>query len=93
MEIPPGKPELILRLSNDAINRPILKHCTKAKGVTDKPMPRSAFLDIHETNMKNAGYLDGTSIHAIRRGPGKKVDGEIPHLKAAPLVHLGGRVT
>jgi hypothetical protein len=32
--------------------------------------------------MKNAGYLCGTSIHAVRRQLGKKVDGECstPHI-------------
>ena len=78
MEVPLGETELILRFNHDAVHRPILRKCTKAKGVTDEPMPKSAFLDIHEANMKNAGYLNGTSIHAIRRGLGKKVDGEIP---------------
>ena len=78
MEIPPGETELILRFNDDALYRPILKKCTKAKGVTDEPMPEAAFLDIHESNVKNAGYLDGDSIHGIRRGLGKKVDGKIP---------------
>jgi hypothetical protein len=78
MEIPPGETELILRFNDDAIRRLILRKCTKAKGVTDEPMPKSAFLDIHESSMKNAEYLDGDSIHGIMRGLGKKIDGKIP---------------
>jgi len=78
MEIPPGENELILRYHDDAIHRPILRKCTKADGVTDEPMRKSAFLAIHESTMKNAGYLCGTSIHTIRRELGKMVDGKIP---------------
>ena len=78
MEIPLGETELILKFKDDALDRPILKKCTKAKGVTDEPMPEAAFLDIHESHMKNTGHLDGDSIHGIRRGLGKKVDGKIP---------------
>jgi hypothetical protein len=78
MDILPGETELILRYNGDAINRPILKKCTKAHGVTGEPMPKSAFLAIHESTMKNAGYICGTSIHTIRRGLGKRVDGKIP---------------
>lgn len=77
MGIQPGETEVILRFNDDAVNRPILKKCTKAKGITDEPMPKAAFLDIHESSMKNAGYLDGDSIHGIRRGLGKNVDGKI----------------
>jgi hypothetical protein len=39
-------------------------------------MPKAAFLAIFEKTIKNAGYLCSTSIHAIRRQLGKKVDGE-----------------
>jgi hypothetical protein len=42
-------------------------------------MPKAAFLDIHQSTMKNAGYLDGDSIHSIRRGLGKPVDGKHHH--------------
>ena len=61
-------PELILRYNDDAINR---QKCTKAHGVMGEPMPKSAFLAVHESTMKstmkNVGYLYGTSIHIIRR--------------------------
>lgn len=75
-EIAPGEND-ILRYNDAAIKRPILRKCTKADGVTDKPMPKSAFLSIHETILKNAGDFCGTSIHTIRRQLGKKIDGEI----------------
>lgn len=77
MEIPPGQDQLPLRFKDDALNRPILRNCTQADGVTDEPMSKSAFLTIHRSAMKNAGYLDGDTIHGIRRGLGKKVDGKI----------------
>ena len=41
-------------------------------------MPKSAFLAIYKSTMKNAGYLYGTSIHTIRRELGKKIDGKNP---------------
>jgi len=43
-EIPPGKNELILQYNESVLDRPILRKCTKADGVTDEPMPKSAFL-------------------------------------------------
>lgn len=44
--------------------------------MTDESMSKAAFLAIYEKTLKNAGYLCGTSIHAIRWQLGKKVDGE-----------------
>ncbi|KAL2440885.1 hypothetical protein ABEF95_008226 [Exophiala dermatitidis] len=73
-EIPPGENELILRYNESALDGPILRKCTKADGVTDEPMPKSAFLAIYEKTLKNAGYFCRTSIHSIRRQLGKKVD-------------------
>ena len=94
-EIPPGENELTLRYTDAAVDRPILRKCTKAEGVTDEPMPKSAFLAIYESTMKNAGYLCGTSIHAIRRALGKKVDGKNPlgsasWFRAMPPVRKNG---
>jgi hypothetical protein len=37
-------------------------------------MPKSAFTDIFGSTLRNAGYFCATSIHAIRRQLGKKVD-------------------
>lgn len=45
-----------------------------AHSVTDEPMPKSAFTEIFHTTLHNAGYMCATSIHAIRRQLGKKVD-------------------
>jgi hypothetical protein len=69
-----GENEVPLPFKELALSQPILRKCTKAKGVSDEPMPRSAFTDIFGTTLKNVGYFCATSIHAIRRQLGKKVD-------------------
>jgi hypothetical protein len=66
-EIPISENELPLRFKESALNQSILRKCTKGKGVTDKPISRSAFTEIFGSTMRNAGYLCATSIHAIRR--------------------------
>ena len=66
-EIPLGENELVLRFKESMLDKPILRKCTKASGVTDEPMPRSAFSDILRNTFRNAGYLCTTSVHAIRR--------------------------
>ncbi|KAI9764757.1 MAG: hypothetical protein M1840_008026 [Geoglossum simile] len=43
-------------------------------GVTKEPMTKATFLGIYQSSLKNAGYLCGTSIHAIRHYLGKMVD-------------------
>ena len=73
-EIPAGENEMVLRFEESMLDKPILRKCTKAGGVTGEPMPRSAFTDILRNTFRNAGYLCTTSIHAIRRQLGKKVD-------------------
>ena len=73
-EIPAGDTETVLRFKESMLDKPILRKCTKAGGVSDEPMPRSAFTDILRNTFRNAGYLCTTSIHAIRRQLGKKVD-------------------
>ena len=78
MEIPSEQDELILVYNEDVKDTYVLKKCTKAKGVTEEPMPKSAFCAIFQALMKIIGYFCGTSIHAIRRYLGKKVDGEGP---------------
>jgi hypothetical protein len=80
-EIPSGKDELILRFKDSALERPILRRCTKTGGVTNDPMPKSSFTAILKSTLTNAGYLYGPSIHAIRRQLGKEVDS-----KLVPLV-------
>jgi hypothetical protein len=75
-EIPPRENELILRYNESSLKKPILRKCTKAGGVTDEPISKSAFLGIWRSNTSNAGYFYTPTIHAIRRGLGKKVDSE-----------------
>jgi hypothetical protein len=45
-EIPAGENEIPLRFNKSALNQLILRKCTKARGETDEPMPRSAFVNI-----------------------------------------------
>jgi hypothetical protein len=78
LEIPAGEHELILSFEESALNRPILRTCTKEKGITEDIMPKSAFLRIFRAMMQKEGYFCGSSIHAVRRGLGKKIDGESP---------------
>ena len=74
--IPDGDDELILRFKDSALGKPILRKCTKKDGVTDQPMARDAFTEIFRKMLLSAGYFCGTSIHAIRRQLGKRVDGK-----------------
>jgi Protein of unknown function (DUF3435) len=85
-EIPSGKDELILRFKDSALERPILRRCTKTGGVTSDPMPKSSFTAILKSTLTNAGYLYGPSIHAIRRQLGKEVDS-----KLVPIVSMSCR--
>jgi Protein of unknown function (DUF3435) len=73
-EIPSGQDELVLRFKDSALERPILRKCRKAGGVTDDPMTTSSFTAIFKSTLTNAGYLCGPSIHAMRRQLGKSVD-------------------
>jgi Protein of unknown function (DUF3435) len=73
-EIPVGNNELPLRFKESALDQPILRKCSKAKEVTDEPMPRSGFTSIFGSILRNAGYFYATSIYAIRRQLDKKVD-------------------
>ena len=73
-EVPAGQKQLILRFRESILDKPILYKCTRADGVIDEPIPKSAFTDILRSNFRNAGYLYTTLIHAIRWQLGKKVD-------------------
>lgn len=79
--IPTGQDEVILRFNDSALDRPILRKCTKAGGVTDEPMTKAAFLDILRSTLINAGYFCGASIHAIRRHLGKGIDSKCLYLR------------
>jgi hypothetical protein len=70
----------VLRFHESALERPILRRCPKTGGVTDDPMPESAFTSILKSTLTNAGYFAGLTIHAIRRGLGKDVDSKSPSL-------------
>ena len=52
MEISPGQDEQILHFNEKALDEYILKKCTKAEGVIDAPMPKSAFLAIFQGRSK-----------------------------------------
>jgi hypothetical protein len=77
LEITSGQNKLPLIYAEGAEENFILRKCSKAEGVTDEPMPKSAFVKIHKSGLINAGYPCGPSVHAIRRSLGKKVDGKI----------------
>ena len=68
LEILQGENELPLLYAPGAEEKVILRKCSKAGGVTDEPMPKSAFLNIHRNGLTNTGYPCGPSVHAIRRG-------------------------
>jgi hypothetical protein len=86
LEILRGENELPLLYAPGAAEKVILRKCSKAGGVTDEPMPKSAFLNIHRNSLTNTGYPCGPSVHGIRRGLGKKVDGKITSPEAPSLV-------
>ncbi|EXJ72789.1 uncharacterized protein A1O5_03936 [Cladophialophora psammophila CBS 110553] len=69
-----GKDEVILEFNDSALSQPILRKCTKNGGVTNEPMPRSAYEDIFRSTLQNANYFCAASMHAIRRALGKEVD-------------------
>jgi hypothetical protein len=73
-ETPQGEDELILRFNESALDRPILRKCTKTDGVTSELMPKGAFIAVFQSTLNNVGYFWGPSIHVIRRQLGKGVD-------------------
>jgi hypothetical protein len=77
LEILPDENELPLLYAPGAEKKVILRKCSKAGGVTDEPMPKSAFVKIYKNALINASYPYGPSVHVIRRGPNKKVNGKI----------------
>jgi hypothetical protein len=88
-EIPSGQDELILRFKDSALERPILRKCTKTGGVTDDPLPKSSFTAIFKSTLTNASYICGLSIHAMRRQLGKAVDSKpVPPINTSYLRDL-----
>ena len=75
-EIPSGEKELILYFKESALKRSILRKCTKEEGTLEEIMPESAFRGIYRAVVQKEGYFCGSSIHAVRRGLGKKINGK-----------------
>jgi len=73
-KIPKGQDAVVLRWRKSVLDKPILRKCTKAGGVTEEPMPRSAFSQMFQDALLNAGYFCAASVHSIRRQLGKEVD-------------------
>jgi hypothetical protein len=73
--MPPGDDELPLCWNISALDRQILRKCTRPNGVTYEPVSQAAFVGIFRKSLLNSGYLTATSIHAIRRQI-RKVDCE-----------------
>jgi Protein of unknown function (DUF3435) len=73
-QVPRGQNELVLRWKDEALDKPILRKYTIAGGVADEPMLRTAFSQIFQSTLRNAGYFCAASVHSIRRGIEKKVD-------------------
>jgi hypothetical protein len=68
---------LIMAFADKALfgsRKPDPTQCTKAGGVIDELMPRSAFSQIFQSTLLTASYLYAASVHSIRRQTGKKVD-------------------
>ena len=51
LEIPAGEDELILSFEESALNRPILRTCTKEKGIIEEIMLKRAFLIVFRAMM------------------------------------------
>lgn len=92
LKIPFGEEGLSLSFKESALDRPILRKCTKEKGTLEEMMPTSAFFRIFRVMMKKIGYFGGTSIHAVRRYLGKKVDGtsRSPNLVSVSTIFSSG---
>lgn len=54
--------EIIPSFKDSVSNQSILRECTKVDGVTDSPMPESAFLAIFKSTSINASHLRNLSI-------------------------------
>ena len=76
MEIPAGQDEIDLIFEESVLDLPILRKCTKGKDTTEEIMPKEAFLRIFQATLKKTGYFCGSTIHAVRRYLGKKIDGK-----------------
>lgn len=76
LQIPQGEDELILRWNDSVEALPILRNATMQHGVTEEPLPKRTFDRILKSVLNLSGYFGNTTIHAIRRYLGKKVNGK-----------------
>ena len=76
-EIPDGENELLLRVKDSHLGKPILRTVTMAGGVTEKPLTTSAFSPLFRSMLESAGYFGKITIHALRRGLMTKVDSKL----------------
>ena len=78
LSIPPGEDYLILPWNVESLHLPILRSATMTEGVTEEPLKQSTFENVFRSAMQLSGYFGSATVHAIRRGLGKKVDGMVP---------------
>ena len=60
---------------DEVLNTPIIRKCDKENGVLKEPMSLQVFERLWKSIMSKAGYSTSITIHAVRRGLGKKLDG------------------
>ena len=77
MEIPAGQDELELFFKDTVLDLPILRRYTKEKSTIEEIISKSAFLRIFRAIIRKTKYFYGTSIHAVKRYVGKKIDGKL----------------
>lgn len=77
MSIPSGDDALPLRWKDEILQVPIVRNATKAGGVTNTPLPKATFEKILKSVLNLSGYYGNTTVHAIRRSLGKKLDGKL----------------
>ena len=73
-EIPTGDNEMLLRVKDSHLGKPILRTVTMAAGITEKPLTVSSFSPIFRAMLEHAGYFGPVTIHSLRRGLMDKVD-------------------
>ena len=78
LSIPPGEDHLILPWNPESLHLPVLRNATMTYGVTKDPLRKSTFENIFRWVMQLSGYSGSATVHAIRRGLGKKIDGILP---------------
>ncbi|KAF7504465.1 hypothetical protein GJ744_002202 [Endocarpon pusillum] len=73
-KIPPKKDHVEIKFRQEVLDKPILRKCTMAGGVTEELMTRAAFSEILQATSVAAAFASNVTVHVIRRGLGKKVD-------------------